>query len=263
MRERLIESPANENFRLLRQVLTGRGIRKESRAVLSGPKFIAEVTRRHPQRCLAVIRDARLPDSDERVGAGLNLPDDTPRWKLSGPLFDEIDTAGTGGPLLLLDVPTFADWSPDAPWPKGCTLFVPFQHPDNIGGVIRSAVAFGVTRIVLLKEAAHPFHPKAIRAAGPAVFQTEFQWGPSITELTSGPVPIWALSAEGSPIDEHTFPETFGLLAGLEGQGVPASWRGPDCLRVPMREDVESLNASVATAVALFVAQKRWQPPFS
>ena len=70
-------------------------------------------------------------------------------------------------------------WSDDEPWPDGCTLFVPFQDPENVGAVIRSAAAFGVARVVLLREAAHPFHPRSSRAAGPALFQVPLQVGPA------------------------------------------------------------------------------------
>ena len=77
------------------------------------------------------------------------------------------------------------DWSDDAPWPDGCTLFIPFQDPENVGAVIRSAAAFGVARVVLLKEAAHPFHPRSSRAAGSALFQVPLYQGPSIRNRSS------------------------------------------------------------------------------
>ena len=85
---------------------------------------------------------------------------------------------GRRSPLLLVRVPEIPEWSADAPWPEGCTLFVPFQDPENVGAVIRSAAAFGVARVVLLREAAHPFHPKAARAAGTALFQVAAGTGP-------------------------------------------------------------------------------------
>lgn len=242
-RERVVESPSNEAFKTLRQTLTGKGIRKEGKAVLAGPKFIAEVVDRRRDHCLAWITDARDTGTPP---AGLEC------WRLARPLFDEIDVAGTGGPLLLVRVPEFAAWDASAPWPDGCTLFVPFQNPDNVGAVIRSAAAFGVRRVVLLEEAAHPFHPKAIRAAGPAVFQVELMTGPSIRELRSRDVPLYSLSGEGSPLGEAVFPARFGLVPGVEGPGLPEELRGQHCLSIPMAPGVESLNATVATAVALY-----------
>ena len=134
------------------------------------------------------------PDGDpppEGLGAGVS-------WlRLDAALYRELDVSGTGGPLLLARVPEMAAWSDADPWPDGCTLFIPFQDPENVGAVLRSAAAFGVARAVLLREAAHPFHPKAIRAAGPAVFQVPLLSGPSIDALTGDLVPIIPLDVDG------------------------------------------------------------------
>ena len=61
-------------------------------------------------------------------------PDDSIMWmRLSDPLFKQLDVVGTHAPLLLVKVPDIRAWSDDRAWPEGCTLFVPFQDPENVG----------------------------------------------------------------------------------------------------------------------------------
>jgi tRNA G18 (ribose-2'-O)-methylase SpoU len=167
-------------------------------------------------------------------------------------LFKEIDTAGTHEPLLLVRVPEMPDWSDDDEWPPGCTLFVPFQDPENVGAVVRSAAAFGVARVVLLREAAHPFHPRGVRAAGPALFQVPLLRGPGVGELSSRHAPMIALATDGPDLAAEPFPERFGLVPGVEGPGLPPHLREGPRRRIPIAPGVESLNAATATAIALY-----------
>ena len=240
---RELSSESNPSFRLFRDLLTGRGVRKHGQALIAGPRIIAEVRDRFPGRVLAWITDdSQSPPADETV-----------EWyRLSKPLFKELDVAGTSSPLLLVSVPPLPAWSEDEPWPEGCTLFIPFQDPENVGAVIRSAAAFGVARVVLLKESAHPFHPKSSRAAGTALFQVPLHEGPSIQELASRQVPLIALDNSGPELDESPFPSRFGLVVGVEGPGLPERLRLGQRRRIPIASAVESLNAATAAAVALY-----------
>lgn len=242
---REVASAANPTFKLASDLLNGRGIRKHGQALLAGARINAEVIAQAPDRIVGYLSDSKgeaPPASDPPI----------PWYRLGDGLFRELDVSGTRAPLLLVRVPEFAEWSADAPWPEGCTLFVPFQDPENIGAVVRSASAFGVSRVVLLKEAAHPFHPKSARAAGPALFQVEFQQGPSIRDLRSDAVPLIALSGEGADLASAPFPERFGLVAGVEGPGLPDHLRHGLTRRIAIRAEVESLNAATAAAIALF-----------
>jgi 16S rRNA (guanine527-N7)-methyltransferase len=248
MRE--VTSEANPTFKLCRDLLGGRGIRRHGKAILAGSRTVAEVLARSPDRAEAWLTPSSGPPP----------PADRPglEWlRLADPLFKEVDVSGTHAPLLLVRVPEMPAWSDEAPWPEGCTLFVPFQDPENVGAVIRSAAAFGVSRVVLLREAAHPFHPKAARAAGPALFQVAMEQGPSIQDLAPRQAPLIALATDGPELSEAPFPGRFGLVAGLEGPGLPAHLRESERRRIAIAPGVESLNAATAVAVALYAWRHR------
>jgi tRNA(Leu) C34 or U34 (ribose-2'-O)-methylase TrmL len=139
----------------------------------------------------------------------------------------------------------------------GCTLLIPFQDPENVGAVLRSAAAFHVDRVVLLQEAAHPFHPKSLRAGGPPILELNLFSGPSIRDLPDMKVPLIALGADGVEIQEQNWPESFAMLPGVEGPGLPKDLPNVVKVGIPIAEHVESLNASVATAIALYDWRRR------
>jgi tRNA G18 (ribose-2'-O)-methylase SpoU len=107
-----------------------------------------------------------------------------------------------------------------------------------------------VSQVVLLAESAHPYHPKALRASGGAVFHARLLDGPSLQDLPED-LPIMALSSEGEDLKGFVFPERFGLLAGMEGPGLPERLK-KNSLAIPMEPQVESLNAATALAIALY-----------
>ncbi|MGE5256026.1 MAG: TrmH family RNA methyltransferase, partial [Hyphomicrobiales bacterium] len=225
------------------------GIRKSGKALVSGSKTIAEYLARHPERCAAWLsREDQAPPP----------PQSPPhlRWiQLASALFDELDTFGTHIPMLQITLPEIRAWEPSEGFETGCSLLIPFQDPENVGAAIRSAAAFGVAQVILLAESAHPFHPKSLRASGGAVLSVPLRQGPALGELPEG-LPILALSTEGDDLRHASFPAAFGLLAGLEGPGLPERW----CLRalrIPMGPQVESLNATVAISVALYEWRRR------
>lgn len=239
-----IESESNETFKGLKKLLSPRGIKKQLQALVSGPKQVSEVLAGFPERCIAWIsRGDKSPPPDP-------APAHLSWYRLAPPLFEELDIFGTASPLLLVRIDEIPKWNASEGLPKGCTLLVPFQDPENVGAVIRTAVAFGAARVILLAEAANPYHPKTIRASGGMVFRAKLFEGPSINDLTEE-LPIISLSTEGESISGFRFPESFGLLPGLEGPGLPEHFRKRG-ISIPIRPEVESLNAVVATAIALY-----------
>ncbi|HMA85038.1 MAG TPA: 16S rRNA (guanine(527)-N(7))-methyltransferase RsmG [Desulfosalsimonadaceae bacterium] len=242
---RKIESEQNDTFKELKKLLTSRGIKKQERALVAGAKQVREIMRDFPDRCDAWLSEGSHQAPPEEA------PDTLSWYQLSPKLFQELDVNGTQSPLLLVTTPRVGKWQRYDCFPEGCTLLVPFQDPENVGAVIRSAVAFGVKSIVLLAESAHPYHPKAVRASGGSVLYANLYQGPSILELPDD-LPIIALSGEGKDIAECAFPEAFGLLPGVEGTGLPEHLRA-NSVAIPVSDAVESLNAATAAGIALYL----------
>jgi len=251
-----INSERNRTFRVLLSLVKARGIRKHGKAILSGPKQIREVLADFPAECEGIIdTDGGDPDPE---GAAKPLP----RYRLAHPLFRQLDAFHAGPPLLLIRAVPHAEWK-TVGRSQGCTLCVPFQDPANVGAVIRTAAAFGVSRVVMLKEAAHPFLPKSLRAAGSSIFRVPLLIGPGLGQLNACGLPLIALSPEGLNIDEFRFPPSFCLVPGLEGLGLPENLNPSAVLSVAMEQGVESLNAALATGIALYAWRRaaRRGPP--
>jgi len=248
---RLVESEKNEAFKEARKLLSARGIKKANKALVSGSRIVRDTLHHFPERCAGWI---------SRVNGNpppMNAPQHLVWYQFADRLFDELDIFGTDHPLLLVHTPSIEPWDLSAPWPRGCTLLVPFQDPENVGAIVRSATAFGVSQIILLKESAHPYHPKSMRASGGAVLHAHFLWGPSVKDLPRN-LPVKALSTKGQDIDSVEFPADFLLLPGMEGPGLPEEWKA-SAMSIPMQAEVESLNAATATAIALYVWSRKGQ----
>lgn len=240
----LIESPHNPHFRHWKALLESRGIKKQRRFLLSGRKTVPEALARYPQRFQALLVSA--PEQ----AAQLPLPADLPVFQLSRPLFAELDAFGTGYPLLVGTLPELPVADLSQP-PRGLELICALGDPDNLGALLRSAAAFGVGRVVLLAQAAHPYHPKALRAAANAQFELELAQGPDWSGLTGAAGPLLALDGRGESLADFHWPRDLRLVLGEEGRGLPGELPLRR-LAIPTTGKVESLNATVAASLALF-----------
>lgn len=241
-----ISSAANPFFKDLQKMTRARGIKKLGTALFWGAKNIAEVLADFPAQAAGIL----YCEGEHRPE--MPLPSGLPAYVLARELFRQIDLFDTRYPVLIVRLPSMDSWSAAEAQP-GCTLLVPFQDPANVGAVIRTAAAFAVDRVVLLQEASHPFHPKAVRAAGSTLFRAPLLEGPSIETLRPDRLPLIALSPTGRDIGPFRFPERFCLIPGLEGPGLTEVLAKAETLSIPMAPGVESLNAALAAGIALYL----------
>lgn len=244
-----INSRQNPRYKSWLKALEGRGVRKTGEAILAGRKFGSEVLANFPDRVSGVLAQS------ESMAAGLEQAAKSQEWPLyilPADMFAELDIYGTGAPLLIIKATELPLWNGQLA--EGLTIFLPFQNPINLGTTIRSAAAFGA-EVVILREAVNLYHPKTLRAAGPALFKARLQQGPDLQELASYThLPLYALALQGDNLFNFDFPAQMGLVAGREGPGLEDIWPQQKRLSIPMQPGVESLNAAAAMDMAMAVA---------
>jgi tRNA G18 (ribose-2'-O)-methylase SpoU len=136
-------------------------------------------------------------------------------------------------------------------------------NPDNIGGVFRNAAAFGAGGVLLSPSCADPLYRKAIRTSMAATLRVPFarvaDWPAGLRPLRARGFATVALTPRlpARTLDDvapHLRLGRLALLLGAEGGGLSAEARAlADVeVRIPVIEDVDSLNVAVAAAIALF-----------
>lgn len=134
------------------------------------------------------------------------------------------------------------------------------QDPHNLGAVARSAVAAGVPGLVVSDRRAAPLSAAAFKAAAGALEHLAVAVVGSIADALSrlSGLGLWTVGLEGAG-DRSLFglellAEPVALVVGGEGRGLSrlVGERVDVRAHIPMSGPVESLNASVAAALAVF-----------
>lgn len=236
----LISSSSNSKFQIWRSLLNAKGIRKENLFILSGEKLIKEFLKnpRFKISCELIMKDLFPLQSEKNV------------FELDKALFNELDVIGTRFNLLIVELPELIESNPLSEI-KGLEVVAPLGDPNNLGALIRSCVAFGVSKIHLTTESAHPFHPKCLKASAGAVLSAPlFRAGELKTWDQSN---SWALDAQGKDLAQIKKPDAARLIVGEEGPGLP-NFEKAQLVSI-FTKDVESLNATVAASLLIY----EWQ----
>jgi TrmH family RNA methyltransferase len=255
-----ITSPQNALFKSWKSLLTSKGLKDPEFpfCIVSGKKLVAELLKLSTDSDSKVFIDA-LVFSEESLNQ--NHSPFIQQYSLPNLLFKELDVLGTHSPLLIVKQPKIKTWNPQSP-PQGLEVILPLGDPSNLGAAIRSATAFGATKVVLTQESAHPFLPKSIKASSGTVFLCHLQQGHQSAAIESAiEGPVVTLDLQGTCIYDFVWPKDFRLLVGEEGQGVRTSTaalnsHSQKTITIPMQNGVESLNANVSLSLALYEFQR-------
>jgi tRNA G18 (ribose-2'-O)-methylase SpoU len=140
-------------------------------------------------------------------------------------------------------------------------------NADNMGGIFRSARAFGFDAVLLGPRCCDPLYRKSVRVSIGCALQVPFafaaRWPSDLAALAEhGFAPIALTpSADARPLDEwcrRARGEKLAIVVGNEGDGLSAEAERA-CgarVRIPMSGDVDSLNVATAAAIAMYALRR-------
>ncbi|MFD1735955.1 TrmH family RNA methyltransferase [Bacillus salitolerans] len=132
------------------------------------------------------------------------------------------------------------------------------QDPGNLGTMIRTADAAGISGVILGEGSVDLFNSKVLRSSQGSIFHLPIlkgNIGDWIHKLRGYGHTIYGTSLEnGSPYQTVTTSRPFTLLVGNEGRGVNKEWLSftNHNLYIPIHGKAESLNVAVATGILLY-----------
>lgn len=136
------------------------------------------------------------------------------------------------------------------------------QDPGNVGTILRTAEAFGVTATAALGGTVDLWNPKVVRSAMGALFR-QHAFAASTDRFLAfcraNGVAVWTTDTHGEPLaPEAGAPERLAIVVGNEGNGVSAALRqaADRTVAIPIT-GVESLNVAVATGILLYTLSHR------
>ena len=173
-------------------------------------------------------------------------------------LFLEIcNTESPQGIGVVLRMPEFT--APD--WEKSSFVLIldGIADPGNLGTMIRTAEAAGVSCVCLLKGCTDLYNPKTVRSTMGSLFRVRCLAGMQAQTLFpvlkqhGFTIAVTALK-QSSPLEQVTLTGPRALVIGSEAFGVSdAVLAYADArVRIPMEGKVESLNAAVAAGIAMY-----------
>lgn len=148
--------------------------------------------------------------------------------------------------------------------PKGTYLVLEnLQDPGNLGTILRSSEAAGVSGIFLSQDSVELYNSKVVRSTMGAIFRV-----PVVTcriqevmELfRKKMIPTYAAHLDGKKnYDEFDYTGGAAFLIGNEGNGLrqETASMADHYLLIPMEGKVESLNASVAASLLVYEAKRQ------
>lgn len=143
----------------------------------------------------------------------------------------------------------------------GGTVFIDgVRDPGNLGAILRSAAAFGVTDIVITDDCADIYHPRTLRAAMGGLFSlrthtvTDMAQAIAIFRKKNRRVFAAELRDTAVPFGSVSLTPRDAVVVGNEGHGISSeiSAACDGSIYIPISQKVESLNASVAASLLIF-----------
>ncbi len=133
------------------------------------------------------------------------------------------------------------------------------NDPGNLGTIIRTMLAFGFKNLVLDEKCADIYNAKTINAARNTIFKINILRDSELNWLKQNKLAIYTSDVhDGENIDNFRPASNFCLVMGSESHGVDPAIKkiANKNLKIKIKNNIESLNVAIATAIFLYKFKK-------
>jgi TrmH family RNA methyltransferase len=249
----VIRSADNPRFKALRKLVQSSQERSRTGlSVLDGPHLVAAYHDHVGIPDEVVVRDSGR--DQEEIRALLTRLSVAEPLVLADALFEKVSSVVT--PTGILAVIRTPRPDPVPPRAGSCLMVENLQDPGNLGSILRSAAAAGLTQVLLSEHAVHAWSPRVLRAAMGAHFLLRIYEGVDLLAAARAYEGRVIATSQRAPrtLFEADLRGDVALVLGNEGGGIsdPLLAAAHDVVAIPMRGRTESLNVAAAAAVCLF-----------
>ncbi len=137
------------------------------------------------------------------------------------------------------------------------------EKPGNVGAIVRTADACGVSAILLADPRTDFYHPNSIRSSTAAVF------GMPVATGSGEQIQAWlienqfsvftAMLGDATEFFQHDLRGKIALVLGNEAEGLSSQWNRSEfkAVKLPMLGNSDSLNVSVTASVMIYEASRQ------
>lgn len=251
MGSQVITSPQNPRLKELRKLHDRRHRDRTRQFIAEGEDLLLEAVR-HGALPRVVFHD---PDELSREGPLLrDLPDEVEVVAVKGDVLRASGTLGSGSRLIGVWDQDVADRPPST----DVALYLnEVADPGNVGTVLRSALAFVPSVVLLSPGTADPFSPKAVRASMGAIFGqavARIRFDQLRQEADSGTRLVALAPRAGKTLHDADVRPPVTFCLGAERLGLPDDVIAAcdEVCHVPLRADAESLNVAMVATLCLY-----------
>jgi TrmH family RNA methyltransferase len=255
----IVTHARDPRFLTLRSLQTSQGRSRTGRYIIEGIRHLARAVEQHAPIEFVFLDPSVLSDPFGQKLAKRLRQRDVSGIRLSHQLYNDLTLAAEPQGLGAVLRQHWTPLSETKSQRNSLWLAVEsIESPGNLGTIIRTAEAAGVTGIFILGTDCDPYDPGAVRASMGSLFlqklvrcsQHEFiAWARSnrVTTVASSPAGLMEYKAL-----RYRIPAL--LLIGSEKSGVSDQLLETVdfVVRIPMHGECDSINAAVASGVLLF-----------
>lgn len=138
------------------------------------------------------------------------------------------------------------------------------QDPRNLGACLRSANAAGVDYVVINKDGSAPINALVHKTSAGAINSLKIFHVTNLSRIIKDMQKrgVWVIGLDGgskSTIYDVNLTDSIAIVMGAEGKGIRRLIKETcdQIVTIPMSGNIESLNVSVATGIALFESKRQ------